>query len=140
MNAATITCKKECTATFPGKEGTRGSSATTDPQDRGWDSEGDVAEVSEAVLRRGASVGRAGAAVEITAVEKGFRPKDGTGKPPGPGGDVDFRGKKRKNQTHESTTDPDARLFTKSRGSEAKLSYMGHVLMETATDLWCKHF
>jgi hypothetical protein len=53
---------------------------------------------------------------------------DGTGKPPEPGGDVDFRREKRKNQTHESTTDPDARLFTKSRGSQAKLSYMRHVM------------
>jgi hypothetical protein len=43
---------------------------------------------------------------------------------------VDFRGEKRKNQTHESTTDPDPRLYTKSSGSQAKLSYMGHVLIE----------
>ena len=38
---------------------------------------------------------------------------------------MDFRGEKRKNQTHESTTDPDARLATKSRGSEAKLELPG---------------
>src|SRR4030088_3336187 len=56
--------------------------------------------------------------------------KDGKGNPPGVGGDVDFHGEKRKNETHESTTDPDARLFQKSKGSEAKLSYLGHVLME----------
>jgi transposase len=71
-----------------------------------------------------------GTLIEAWASHKSFRPKDGTGTPPGPGGDVDFRGEKRKNQTHESTTDPDARLFTKSSGSQAKLSYMGHVLME----------
>jgi transposase len=63
-----------------------------------------------------------GTLIEAWASHKSFRPKDGTGKPPGAGGDVDFRGEKRKNETHESTTDPDARLFTKSRGSEAKLS------------------
>ena len=44
---------------------------------------------------------------------KSFRPKDGSGEPPGPGrnGDRDFRGEKRSNETHASTTDPDARLF-----------------------------
>jgi len=50
--------------------------------------------------------------------------------PPEAGGDVDFHGEKRKNETHASTTDPDARLFKKSKGGEAKLSYLGHVLME----------
>jgi transposase len=65
-----------------------------------------------------------GTLIEAWASHKSFRPKDGTGKP-GAGGEVDFRGEKRKNQTHESTTDPDARLFTKSSGSAAKLSYMG---------------
>ena len=81
-----------------------------------------------------------GTLVEAWASHKSFRPKDGTGKPPGVGGDVDFRGEKRKNQTHESTTDPDARLFTKSRGSEAKLSYMGHVLMENRNGLLVQTF
>src|SRR5580692_1785767 len=56
-----------------------------------------------------------------------FRRKDGKGKPPEAGRDVDFHGEKRKNETHASTTDPDARLFRKSKGSEAKLSYLGHV-------------
>jgi hypothetical protein len=65
-----------------------------------------------------------GTLIEAWASHKSFRPKDGTGKPPDVGGDVDFCGEKRKNQTHESTTDPDARLFTKSSGSQAKLSYM----------------
>jgi len=81
-----------------------------------------------------------GTLIEAWASHKSFRPKDGTGKPPGAGGDVDFRGEKRKNETHESTTDPDARLFTKSRGSEAKLSYMGHVLMENRNGLLYKPF
>jgi transposase len=43
-----------------------------------------------------------GTLIEAWASHKSFRPKDGTGKPPGPGGDVDFRGEKRKNETHES--------------------------------------
>lgn len=81
-----------------------------------------------------------GTLIEAWASHKSFRPKDGTGKPAGPGGDVDFRGERRKNQTHESTTDPDARLFTKSRGSEAQLSYMGHVLMENRNGLLVQTF
>ncbi len=81
-----------------------------------------------------------GTLIEAWASHKSFRPKDGTGKPPEPGGDVDFRGEKRKNQTHESTTDPDARLFTKSSGSQAKLSYMGHVLMENRNGLLVQTF
>jgi transposase len=81
-----------------------------------------------------------GTLIEAWASHKSFRPKDGTGQPPGPGGDVDFRGEKRKNQTHESSTDPDARLWTKSRGSQAKLSYMGHVLMENRNGLLLQTF
>jgi transposase len=81
-----------------------------------------------------------GTLIEAWASHKSFRAKDGTGKPPGVGGDVDFRGEKRKNATHESTSDPDARLFTKSRGSEAKLSYMGHVLMENRNGLLVQTF
>jgi transposase len=81
-----------------------------------------------------------GTLIEAWASHKSFRPKDGTGKPPGPGGDVDFKGEKRKNHTHESTTDPDARLWTKSRGSQAKLSYMGHVLMENRNGLLVEAF
>jgi transposase len=81
-----------------------------------------------------------GTLIEAWASHKSFRPKDGSGKPPGVGGDVDFRGEKRKNQTHESTTDPDARLFTKSSGSQAKLSYMGHVLMENRNGLLVQTF
>jgi len=78
--------------------------------------------------------------IEAWASQKSFRPKNGTGKPPGPGGEVDFHGEKRKNQTHESTTDPEARLFKKSKGSEAKLGYLGHVLMENRNGLLVQTF
>jgi IS5 family transposase len=53
--------------------------------------------------------------------------------PPGGGGrnpDVDFHGETRSRDTHESTTDKDALLFKKSKGTAARLSYMGHLLME----------
>lgn len=53
---------------------------------------------------------------------------------------MDFHGEKRKNQTHESTTDPEARLFKKSQGSEAKLGYLGHVLMENRNGLLVETF
>jgi transposase len=81
-----------------------------------------------------------GTLIEAWASQKSFRRKDGNGKPPGPGGEVDFHGEKRKNQTHASTTDPDARLFKKSKGSEAKLNYMGHVLMENRNGLLVQTF
>jgi transposase len=81
-----------------------------------------------------------GTLIEAWASHKSFRRKDGQGKPPGPGGEVDFHGEKRNNQTHESTTDPDARLFRKSQGSEAKLSYLGHVLMENRNGLLVQTF
>jgi transposase len=81
-----------------------------------------------------------GTLIEAWASPKSFRPKDGSGKPPGAGGDVDFRGEKRKNQTHESATDPDARLFTKSSGSQAKLSYMGRILMANRNGLLMQTF
>ena len=66
-----------------------------------------------------------GTLVEAWASQKSFRPKDGSG-PEG----SDFHGQKRKNETHASTTDPDSRLYHKAAGREAKLSYMGHVLMD----------
>ncbi len=43
---------------------------------------------------------------------------------------VNFHGERRSNQTHQSTTDPDSRLFKKAKGHEAKLAYLGEVLME----------
>ena len=71
-----------------------------------------------------------GTLLEAWASHKSFRPKEG-GKPPSENGrEVDFHGEKRGNETHQSTTDPEARLYRKSQGSEAKLSYLGHALME----------
>ena len=63
---------------------------------------------------------------------KSFQPKDGSGPPPGPGRNAerDFHGQQRRNDTHASTTDPDARLYRKSSGQPARLCYLGHVLME----------
>ena len=49
--------------------------------------------------------------------------------------DVNYRGEKRSNQTHQSTTDKDSRLYRKSKGQEAKLCYMGHVLIENRNGL-----
>jgi transposase len=73
-----------------------------------------------------------GTLIEAWASLKSFRPKDGP--PPAGGGgrnpEVDFHGEKRLNRTHASTTDPEARLFKKGKGKEAKLCFMGHVLME----------
>ncbi len=73
-----------------------------------------------------------GTLIEAWASMKSFRPKDGSGEPPTPGrnGEVDFRGEPRSNDTHASTTDPDARLYKKAAGQAAKLCHMGHVLME----------
>src|SRR4051812_493993 len=69
---------------------------------------------------------------------KSFKPKDGAGDPPMDGGrntEADFRGEKRSNQTHASTTDPDARLYRKGAGKEAKLCFLGHALMENRSGL-----
>ena len=71
-----------------------------------------------------------GTLIEAWASHKSFRRKDGGEWPSGNGQEVDFHGEKRSNETHQSTTDPDARLYKKSKGSEAKLSYLGHALME----------
>ena len=78
-----------------------------------------------------------GTLIEAWASMKSFRPKDGSGNPPGPGrnGERDFHGEKRSNDTHASTTDPDARLIRKAAGQAAKLAYMGHVLMENRNGL-----
>jgi transposase len=73
-----------------------------------------------------------GTLIEAWASMKSFRPKDGSGSPPAAGrnGERDFHGEKRSNETHASTTDPDARLYKKAEGQAAKLCHMGHVLME----------
>jgi hypothetical protein len=81
-----------------------------------------------------------GTLIEAWASMKSFQPKaDYTGKPGPRGGernpDVDFRGQERSNDTHESKTDGKARLYKKSKGSESKMAYLGHVLMENRNGL-----
>jgi transposase len=71
-----------------------------------------------------------GTLIEAWASHKSFRRKDGGAGPSGGNRDVDFHGEQRSNDTHQSTTDPDARLYKKSTGSEAKLAYLGHLLKE----------
>ncbi len=69
-----------------------------------------------------------GTLIEAWASHKSFRPKDGGYS--ANGREVDFHGERRSNETHQSTTDPDARLYKKSQGSGAKMGYLGHALME----------
>ena len=78
-----------------------------------------------------------GTLIEAWASMKSFRRKDGSDDPAAPGrnGERDFHGEKRSNQTHASTTDPDARLLRKSAGQEAKLCFIGHALMENRNGL-----
>ena len=78
-----------------------------------------------------------GTLIEAWASMKSFRPKDGSGEPPAPGrnSERDFHGETRSNDTHASTTDPEARLSRKSAGREAKLCFMGHALMENRSGL-----
>jgi transposase len=73
-----------------------------------------------------------GTLIEAWAGHKSFQPRRGQrGHPKDPGNpSVDFRGQRRSNETHVSTTDPDARLFRKSLGTESKLSFGAHVLMD----------
>ena len=75
-----------------------------------------------------------GTLIEAWASMKSVKPKDGSGEPPGQGGgrnpEADFHGQKRSNDTHASTTDPDARLYRKGKGKETKLCFIGHGLME----------
>src|SRR6201994_1948750 len=78
-----------------------------------------------------------GTLVEAWASMKSFRPKDGSDDPPAGGrnSEADFHGQKRSNKTHASTTDPEARLYRKGPGKEAKLCFMGHALMENRNGL-----
>jgi transposase len=83
-----------------------------------------------------------GTLLEAWASLKSFKPQDQPGRdddpPAGSGGrnpEVDFHGEKRTNATHQSTTDPEARLAKKGKGKEAKLCLMGHVLMENRSGL-----
>jgi transposase len=82
-----------------------------------------------------------GTLVEAWASLKSFKPKAGTGgeEPPSGGGrneEVNFHGEKRSNQTHASTTDPDAKLYRKGGGMEARLSFIGHAMMENRQGLF----
>lgn len=75
-----------------------------------------------------------GTLIEAWASMKSVKPKDGSSEPPAQGGgrnaEADFHGQKRSNDTHASTTDPDARLYRKGKGKETKLCFIGHGLME----------
>ena len=74
-----------------------------------------------------------GTLIEAWASMKSFRPKDGGGDDgagSGRNAERDFHGEKRSNETHESTTDPEARLYRKGQRRESRLCYMGHALME----------
>ena len=73
-----------------------------------------------------------GTLLEAWASHKSFKPKDTTLPPPDDpkNPSVNFRGDVRRNDTHQSTTDPDARLYKKATGREAKLAYLGHLLTE----------
>jgi transposase len=74
-----------------------------------------------------------GTLIEAWAGQKSFRRKDDD--EDGSGGGGDFHGESRRNQTHASRTDPEARLYKKSAGQEAKLSYLGHALVENRNGL-----
>ena len=69
-----------------------------------------------------------GTLIQAWASHKSFRAKDGSGSDGGDG--ANFHGQKRSNDTHESTSDPDARLYKKSYGKESHLAYLGHTLVE----------
>jgi len=71
-----------------------------------------------------------GRLIEAWASHKSFKPKDDKD-----GDGTDFHNQKRKNDTHQSTTDPQARLYRKAAGREAKLSFMGHAVMENRNGL-----
>jgi transposase len=72
-----------------------------------------------------------GTLIQAWAGQKSFRSKDGSDD----GDGSNFHGQKRSNDTHQSTTDPDARLYKKSYGKESKLSYLGHTLVENRNGL-----
>ncbi len=80
-----------------------------------------------------------GTLIEAWASMKSFKPKDGSGNEPPPdagrNAEMDFKGEKRSNETHASTTDPEARLYRKGAGMEAKLAFLGHALMENRAGL-----
>jgi transposase len=71
-----------------------------------------------------------GTLIQAWASHRSFRPKDGSDDDR-----TNFHGTKRSNETHESTTDPDARLYKKSYGKESHLAYLGHTLVENRNGL-----
>jgi len=73
-----------------------------------------------------------GTLLEAWASLKSYRPRDEQDPPSGGGRnpEVDFRGQRRRRETHVSSTDPQAQLYTKAPGQTAKLCYMGHLLTE----------
>ncbi len=73
-----------------------------------------------------------GTLMEAWAGQKSFRRKDGDDQA---GSGANFHGQKRSNETHASTTDPEARLYKKSAGQEAKLCYLGHAVIENRNGL-----
>jgi len=75
-----------------------------------------------------------GTLIEAWAGHKSFKPKNPRNKRDG-GDGSDFHGQRRKSDTHQSTTDPEAKLYRKADGREAKLCYMGHALMENRNGL-----
>jgi transposase len=94
-----------------------------------------AAVVGQAKLRRYVSSDHFsvdGTLLEAWASHKSFQPKEGPRGPlpPGRNAEVDFHGQRRSNETHASTTDPEARMARKSFATAAKLSYAGHLLME----------
>lgn len=78
-----------------------------------------------------------GTLIDAWASMKSFRPKGDNNDPPPPGrnSERDFRGEKRSNQTHASTTDPEAKLYRKANGQSSRMAFMGHVLMENRNGL-----
>jgi transposase len=76
-----------------------------------------------------------GTLIEAWAGAKSFKPKDGPPPPSDGRGGVDFRGSTRTNDTHGSTTDPEAKSARKGKGKEAKLCFGGHALMENRNGL-----
>jgi IS5 family transposase len=107
--------------------------------------EGEIAEsFFEAVLDQAREAGLLsdehftvdGTMIEAWAGQKSFRPKDEDGSSDGGSPtERDFHGERRKNDTHASTTDGDARLLKKGKGKEAKLCFLGHVITENRNGL-----
>jgi transposase len=104
--------------------------------------EADIArELFEAIIRQAQVSGLLsdehfsvdGTMIQAWASHKSVRPKDGSDDPPAGGSRNDardFHGERRTNETHASTTDPESRLYKKSRGTPSKLAYLGHAVSE----------